>query len=75
MNYPDYVNRYCFNPGCSASIFNALTFSGIKTPLVKALEEESSCSVCGQEYISKPVLEIKLLVYESLHTTVAEITA
>lgn len=71
MSDPKYVNLYCFNPSCSVSIFNALTYSGIKTPLAKALEEESRCPVCGEEHVSMPVLGIKLLIYESLHTTVS----
>lgn len=75
MNYPEYTNCYCFNPDCRASIFNALTFSGIKTPIAKVLAEETLCPVCGEQYISKHVLEIKILVYKTLHTTVAETTA
>jgi len=75
MNYPEYVNRYCFNPGCSVSIFNAPTFAGIKTPIVKVLEEEGSCAGCGEKYIAVPILEIKLMVYESFHSTAAETIA
>jgi len=57
------------------SIFNALTFSGVKTLLTKSLEEGIVCQVCGEEYVSRPVLEIKLLVHEALHTTIEEISA
>lgn len=74
MSCPEYTNCYCFNAYCKASIFNALTFSGIKTPVAKLLSEETLCPVCGEPYVSKYVLELKIFVHETLHTTIAETT-
>lgn len=74
MRYPEYTNCYCFNPACVESIFNARTFSGIKMPLSQVLQEEVCCTACGEELISKPLLEVKLLVYDSLQTKTAAIT-
>lgn len=72
---PEYINCYCFNAACSVSIFNAPTFSGVKMLLATVLEEDALCVVCGEEYISKPILQIKFLVYKSLHTPTTEIPA
>jgi|GEM_PF-4441994 len=68
------VNCYCFNPNCNKSIFNTRAFSVVKMPLSKVLMEEMCCPACGRELISKPILEIKMLVYnasKAIETSIA----
>jgi len=59
----EYINCYCFNPVCSKSIFNYKGYSAIKMPLSKALNEENCCAACGEELVSRPILEIRSLAW------------
>lgn len=69
------INCYCFNPACTASILNAKKFSPIKMPLSKILTERVCCQKCGEELVSRPLLEIKALAYSSNRSKVpADVT-
>lgn len=73
MDQLDDVNCYCFNLKCNKSIFNTRAFSVIKLPLSKVLMDEMCCPACGRELISKPILEIRMLVYNSQKAVEASI--
>jgi hypothetical protein len=65
------INCYCFNPACTASILNVKKFSPIIMPLSKVLTERVCCQECGEELVSKPLLEIKALAYNSNRNKIA----
>jgi len=60
------VNCYCFNPACNKSIFNSREFSGLKISLSTVLTEEICCPACGVELISRPILDIRMLLFNTL---------
>lgn len=62
MEYNGYINCHCFNPDCNKSIFNYPNYSVVRLPLLKVLSEENCCPECGDELISKPILEIRSLI-------------
>jgi len=59
------INCYCFNPTCSSSILNAKKFLPVKMPLSRVLTKEVCCETCGEALVSKPLLEIKSLLFGS----------
>ena len=59
------VNCYCFNPDCNKSIFNSREYSTLKISLSTVLSEEIYCPACGGELICRPVLDMKMLLFNS----------
>jgi len=66
MDYDEDVNCYCFNHACNKSIFNSREFSALKISLSTVLTEEICCPTCGAELISRPILDIKMLLFDAL---------
>lgn len=60
------VNCYCFNPLCSRSIFYPETCAVVKKDLTQVLTGGLLCEECKSELISKPALEIKKEITESI---------
>lgn len=60
MNDQYLVNCYCFNKSCNSSIFNISACLVVKVPFSKLLAEKLNCPECGEELISKQLINMRL---------------
>ena len=67
MAFQEFVNCYCFNLKCEASIFKANGFAATRITLTKVLAKIHYCEYCKSELIAKPLLDIKSDINKSLN--------
>lgn len=60
MNNQYIVNCYCFNKSCNKSIFHISTCVAVRVPFSKVLSEKLYCQDCGEELVSKQLLNMRM---------------